>query len=421
MSLRVLVVDDTKFMRAMLKDILVQFGYEVIGEAENGKQGVQMYDSLRPDIVLMDISMPEKDGISALKDMLAIDPDAVILICSGMSQQDLISEAMKAGAKGYVMKPFKQNKILEVITRYAMPFIEQKKLPADEPPIGDEPAPNAADAAVADAGAIAQTDEADAIMVAESPMISALLDTEPDTSNDELPELATEAADLPPIEDAATLQPDWTETLTEETMGETLAEETLVEESLVGETAMEETLAEETLVEETLTAAEAEEQAEEQAEEMIVPAKEQAEEITAQTEIANAEEAVAATGTLEELFARTMRQLVEKNRKILEKGTSIPPSGAKVINLFRSDAGVKDFISSYTCRWKEEVDGNAIGYLVTYTEGDNKISIETVGGNNNEEGMPLTYDSLKNLLTWLEPKLAITNNHGKELGKKAEM
>ncbi|OCT14153.1 hypothetical protein A8709_25245 [Paenibacillus pectinilyticus] len=131
MSFQILVVDDTKFMRKMLTDILKQYGHEVVGEAENGRQAVQKYEELQPDIVLMDITMPEMDGIEAMKEIRLLNPTAVVLICSAMSQQDLISDALKAGANGYVMKPFKPNRVNEIVRKYGVPRVIGHLIPQD--------------------------------------------------------------------------------------------------------------------------------------------------------------------------------------------------------------------------------------------------------------------------------------------------
>ena len=131
MSFQILVVDDTKFMRKMLTDILKQYGHEVVGEAENGRQAVQKYEELQPDIVLMDITMPEMDGIEAMKEIRKLNPTAVVLICSAMSQQDLISDALKAGANGYVMKPFKPNRVNEIVRKYGVPRVIGHLIPQD--------------------------------------------------------------------------------------------------------------------------------------------------------------------------------------------------------------------------------------------------------------------------------------------------
>lgn len=117
MSLRFLIVDDTRFMRLMLTDILRKLDYEVVGEADNGEKAVALYRELKPDVVFMDISMPGMDGVEALRQIRRMDPKSVVIICSAVSQQDLIDGAVKEGASGYVMKPFKPKQIREVIEK----------------------------------------------------------------------------------------------------------------------------------------------------------------------------------------------------------------------------------------------------------------------------------------------------------------
>lgn len=133
MSLRFLIVDDTRFMRLMLTDILRRLHHEVAGEADNGERAVAMYRELKPDIVFMDISMPGMDGLKALELILREDPKANIIICSAVSQQDLIESAMERGAKGYVMKPFKPKQIREVVAQVSGRAVEVE--PA-LPPLG---------------------------------------------------------------------------------------------------------------------------------------------------------------------------------------------------------------------------------------------------------------------------------------------
>ncbi|WP_082034405.1 response regulator [Cohnella kolymensis] len=135
MSYRVLVVDDTNFMRKMMADCLNQSGHVVAGEAANGREAIQMYEQLRPDFVVMDLTMPEMNGIDAIKEILAIHPKAVILVCSASNQQDMIFDAMEAGAKGYIMKPFNPKRLEEIIKKYAEPHInptEPEEHPAEE-------------------------------------------------------------------------------------------------------------------------------------------------------------------------------------------------------------------------------------------------------------------------------------------------
>jgi two-component system chemotaxis response regulator CheY len=114
---RILVVDDAAFMRMMIKNILTKYGYEVVGEAENGAVAVQMYKELNPDLVTMDITMPEMDGIECVKAILAIDPQANIVMVSAMGQQAMVMEAIRAGAKDFIVKPFQQERILQAIER----------------------------------------------------------------------------------------------------------------------------------------------------------------------------------------------------------------------------------------------------------------------------------------------------------------
>ncbi|MDN5346775.1 MAG: two-component system, chemotaxis family, chemotaxis protein CheY [Clostridia bacterium] len=117
MGKRVLIVDDAAFMRMMIKDILVKNGYEVAGEAENGLRAVQLYQELRPDVVTMDITMPEMDGIAAVKAIKKIDPSARIIMCSAMGQQLMVMEAIQAGARDFVVKPFQQERVLQALEK----------------------------------------------------------------------------------------------------------------------------------------------------------------------------------------------------------------------------------------------------------------------------------------------------------------
>ena len=117
MGHRVLIVDDAAFMRMMLKDILTKNGYEVIGEAENGKVAVEKYKELQPELVTMDIKMPEMDGITAVKKIREINPGARIVMCSAMGQQAMVIDAIQAGAKDFVVKPFQPERVLEAIKK----------------------------------------------------------------------------------------------------------------------------------------------------------------------------------------------------------------------------------------------------------------------------------------------------------------
>jgi two-component system chemotaxis response regulator CheY len=117
MAVRVLVVDDAAFMRMMVKDILSKNGYEVVGEAENGMKALEKYQELKPDLVTMDITMPEMDGISAVKEIKKVDPNAKIVMCSAMGQQAMVIEAIQAGAKDFIVKPFQAERVLEAVKK----------------------------------------------------------------------------------------------------------------------------------------------------------------------------------------------------------------------------------------------------------------------------------------------------------------
>ena len=117
MAKNVLIVDDAAFMRMMIKDILTKNGYNVVGEAENGARAVEKYNELKPDLVLMDITMPEMDGISAVKEIKKVDPNAKIVMCSAMGQQAMVIEAIQAGARDFIVKPFQPDRVLEAVRK----------------------------------------------------------------------------------------------------------------------------------------------------------------------------------------------------------------------------------------------------------------------------------------------------------------
>ena len=117
MKRTVLICDDALFMRTLVGDILQQAGFEVVGEAETGLQAVEKYKQLRPDLVTMDIVMPEMGGIDAVREITTYDPEARVLMCSAMGQQALVVEAIQAGAKEFVVKPFQATRVLEAVER----------------------------------------------------------------------------------------------------------------------------------------------------------------------------------------------------------------------------------------------------------------------------------------------------------------
>ncbi|HEX7120147.1 MAG TPA: response regulator [Longimicrobiales bacterium] len=117
MGRTVLICDDAIFMRSMIADILKQAGFDVVGEAETGAEAVERYRELKPDLVTMDIVMPDMGGIDAVRQIVAEDPEAKVLMCSAMGQQALVIEAIQAGARDFVVKPFQPSRVLEAVQR----------------------------------------------------------------------------------------------------------------------------------------------------------------------------------------------------------------------------------------------------------------------------------------------------------------
>jgi two-component system, chemotaxis family, chemotaxis protein CheY len=117
MAAKVLIVDDAAFMRMMIKDILEKNGFQVIGEANNGLKAVEIYKKEKPDVVTMDITMPDMDGIEAVKAIRAFDPGAKVIMCSAMGQQTMVMDAIRAGARDFIVKPFQPDRVLEAIRK----------------------------------------------------------------------------------------------------------------------------------------------------------------------------------------------------------------------------------------------------------------------------------------------------------------
>lgn len=117
MGKKVLVVDDAAFMRIKLKDILEKNNYEVVGEAENGIEAIEKYKEVSPDIVTMDITMPEMDGVEALKEIKAFDPNAKVLMCSAMGQQSMVMDAIRTGAVDFIVKPFDTERVIHALDK----------------------------------------------------------------------------------------------------------------------------------------------------------------------------------------------------------------------------------------------------------------------------------------------------------------
>ena len=117
MAKNILICDDAAFMRMMIKDILTKNGYNVAGEAENGLKAVEKYKEVNPDLVLMDITMPEMDGIQALKEIKKLNGGALVIMCSAMGQQAMVIESIQAGAKDFIVKPFQAERVIEAVKK----------------------------------------------------------------------------------------------------------------------------------------------------------------------------------------------------------------------------------------------------------------------------------------------------------------
>jgi len=114
---RILIIDDAKFMRMTLSNIIKNANHEIIAEGENGNQAIELYNEFQPDLVIMDITMPEMSGIDAVKMIKRTSPDAKIIMCSAMGQQKMVVEAIEAGAKDFIVKPFDEQRVMDAINR----------------------------------------------------------------------------------------------------------------------------------------------------------------------------------------------------------------------------------------------------------------------------------------------------------------
>ena len=114
---RVLIVDDAAFMRMMIKDILSKNGYEIAGDADNGLKAIEKFKELTPDLVIMDITMPEMDGVTAVREIKKINSEAKIIMCSAMGQQAMVIESIQAGARDFIVKPFQADRVVEAVKK----------------------------------------------------------------------------------------------------------------------------------------------------------------------------------------------------------------------------------------------------------------------------------------------------------------
>ena len=115
MGIDVLIADDLKFIKLVHRELVEKAGFRVVGEASNGQEAVDLYENMRPDVVLMDITMPKMDGLAALKRILELDPGAKVIMCSALGQQSLIVQALQLGAKDFIVKPFRDERVVAAI------------------------------------------------------------------------------------------------------------------------------------------------------------------------------------------------------------------------------------------------------------------------------------------------------------------
>jgi two-component system chemotaxis response regulator CheY len=116
MATTVLIVDDAMFMRTVLKKMLEEEGFEVVGEGSNGNEAIKLAGQLKPDVVTLDITMPERDGLNSIEDILKLSPKTKIIMCSAMGQQGMVVDAIKKGAKDFIVKPFEKTRVCQAIS-----------------------------------------------------------------------------------------------------------------------------------------------------------------------------------------------------------------------------------------------------------------------------------------------------------------
>jgi two-component system chemotaxis response regulator CheY len=114
-GINVLIADDLKFIKLVLRELVEKAGFRVVGEASNGEEAVELYQDKRPDVVILDITMPKMDGLAALKQILKIDPEAKVIMCSALGQQSLMVQALQLGAKDFIVKPFREERVIAAI------------------------------------------------------------------------------------------------------------------------------------------------------------------------------------------------------------------------------------------------------------------------------------------------------------------
>jgi YesN/AraC family two-component response regulator len=415
MAIRILVVDDTKFMRLMLTDMLRKLEFEVVGEAESGYQAIQLYTELKPDIVMLDITMPELDGIGALKELRRINPECVVVICSAMSQQDLISEAIKAGANDYVVKPFAAARVKEVLDKM-IPLLPVR---LDEPKV--EAILEAETEIDAQPKEQPEAATVDPIVERVEPLA---------VSNDE-PELADSAWSIRPFqsasqeaenpEDSGNAENAENAEIVEKIEQQELAFEDTSEYS--SETWYQSIPDTSTLKSAMQEAAATSDSSYPQVSEELSPQSNEEPHIETSQEVPQyiRQEALQETAQQE---AIEQEPISGANQAELERAESIPSepktkmpqseaaSGSSNIVLLHQDGRgrrgpnrLRNFNSSYMCNWSEEIKGEEIDYQVICSVAEDRISIIAVKDGDKCQNINFSISGYQQLVDWLEDKI----------------
>lgn len=426
MTLRILIVDDTRFLRIMLTDILTKSGHEVVGEAENGLIGVEKFKELRPDIVMMDISMPEMDGIEALQEIRTIDPKAIVLICSAMSQRDLISKALKAGANNYVTKPFDSDRINELI-KNVLPLVERAK--PDAAPVSEN---GRLREYSADDGSYApfRFAEPKPFQQEERSIVSAAKEEEPDHFGIILKayadaEAANEAVTEPEAASMALPEAQAVAVTASHNVPEAMAPYAV---SAVEPAAISQPVSPTELqpILQTVTqpmtqpvpppAPQTVMQAEPEAPAAL--SNEFDAEAALEQEIASAAE-VAATAEIERLEEgrKEAEAAVTNRHENVEATGRLPevppaqhpddaavPSGGVLPKVEHRRKNMKNFVSSIMFNWTEVFDDQEVSHFVVYNEHDKTIQIDVIAADEQRQRILLSLDSLSYLIACLEEK-----------------
>lgn len=474
MAIRFLIVDDTRFMRVMLTDILKKLDHEVVGEADNGHKAIELYKELQPDIVFMDISMPEMDGIEALSKIREINPESIIIICSGTSQQERISEAMEIGANAYIMKPFKPKEIKGVIRKFGHPFMHDDadrktdKSGAQVAERGNDTnsAANSKtdnhEAAESDTPAVAEskTDnhtaaESNTTAVAESKTDTvAASDSKANVAQDEerqsnshvahhekrdiefneelevvavtngasrMNGLASEQS--MDVEAGAAFMPDATSDMMptplelgqwedqEESSSMHAADMTISPFSTSQQDPSSESFAEQ-LAEADETNVDTEKL--NAAEEDAKPVTEQSSSVEKDAKAVSEQSSSVEKDTKDEQSSTVVEEPKVAVKQTMAEVVPIhrPKSSAK----YKGGDSVLDFTASYSCSWKEKSNGADVNYEVSFEEGDHRLYFNVTGLT--DDKVFFTMEGLRHLMKWLDSKTEHMSPSVKEMADK---